>query len=61
MKFFLTSLFFSLTNPSPDEERDRLRSINEEKGDLDDESDAELDGNNQLESRSRLGAQFRQS
>ena len=36
-------VFFSLTNPSPDEERDRsrdfCRSIDEEKVDLDDESD----------------------
>ena len=56
-------LFFNLTNPSPYEERDRsrgvCRSIDEEKGDLDDEIDVELDGNDQLdlESRSRLGAQ----
>ena len=53
----------SLTNPSPDEERDRsrdvCRSTDEEKGDLDDEIDVELDGNDQLdlESRSRLRAQ----
>ena len=53
MRFFLTSPFFSLTNPSPDEERDRsrdvCRSIDEEKGDLDDEIDVELDGNDQLD------------
>ena len=45
--------FFSLTNPSPDEERDRsrdfCRSIDEEKVDLDDESDVELDGNDHLD------------
>ena len=45
--------FFSLTNPSPDKERDRsrdvCRSIDEEEGDLDDESDVELDGNDQLD------------
>ena len=50
---FETSTFFSLTNPSPDEERDRsrdvCRSIDEEKGDLDDEIDVELDGNDQLD------------
>ena len=43
----------SLRNPSPDEERDRsrdiCRSIDEEKGDLDDEIDVELDGNDQLD------------
>ena len=38
MSFFETSLFFCLTNPSPDEERDRsrdvCRSIDEEEGDI---------------------------
>ena len=45
--------FFSLTNPAPDEERDRsrdfCRSKDEEKFDLDDESDVELDGNDHLD------------
>ena len=45
--------FFSLTNPSPDEERDSSRdlsrSIDEEKVDLADESDVELDGNDHLD------------
>ena len=45
--------FFRLTNPSPDEERDRsrdfCRSIDEEKVDLDDKSDVELDGNDHLD------------
>ena len=44
---------FSLTNPSPDEERDRSRdfciSIDKEKVDLDDESGVELDGNDHLD------------
>ena len=43
----------SLTNPSPDEERDRsrdfCRSIDEEKVDLEDGSDVELDGNDHLD------------
>ena len=46
-------LFFSLTNPSPDKERDRsrdfCRSIDEEKVDLDDESGVELDRNDHLD------------
>ena len=50
---FLKAAFniFSLTNPSPDEgrERDRSRDICKEKGDIDDESDVELDGNDELD------------
>ena len=46
-------LFFSLTKPSPDQETDRsrdvCRSTDEEKVDLDDEIDVELDGNDQLD------------
>ena len=39
-----------LINPSPDKERDSSREfVDEEKGDVDDESDVELDGNNQLD------------
>ena len=42
--------FFSLINPSPDKERDSSREfVDEKKGDVDDESDVELDGNNQLD------------
>ena len=45
--------FFSLINPSPDKERDSSREfVDEEKGDVDHESDVEileLDGNNQLD------------
>ena len=44
--------YYSLTNPSPDEERERDRSrdvVNEEEGDIDDESEVELDGNDQLD------------
>ena len=41
-------IFYSLINPSPDKERDSSREfVDEEKGDVDDESDVELDGNNQ--------------
>ena len=51
----------SLTNTSPDEERkiDLGTFVYEEEGDIDGESDVELDGNDQLDlsSRSRLGAQ----
>ena len=44
-------IFYSLTNPSPDEERviDLGTFVDEEEGDIDDESDVELDGNNQLD------------
>ena len=52
-QFFETSIFFKLTNPSPDEERDRsrgfCRSIDEETVDLDDKNDVELDGNDHLD------------
>ena len=43
--------FYSLTNPSPDEKRDiDLGTFkDEEEGDIDDESDVELDGNDQLD------------
>ena len=46
-------------NPSPDRERERdLGTFEDEgEGDIDDKSAVELDGNNQLDSRSRLGAQ----
>ena len=51
----------SFTNTSPDEERkiDLGTFVDEEEGDIDGESDVELDGNDQLDlsSRSRLGAQ----
>ena len=41
---------YTLINPSPDKERDSSRKfVDEEKGDVDDESDVELDGNNQLD------------
>ena len=41
----------SLTNPSPDEERgiDLGTFVDEEEDDIDDESDVELDGNDQLD------------
>ena len=41
----------SLTNPSPDEEReiDLGTFVYEEEGDIDGESDVELDGNDQLD------------
>ena len=41
----------SLTNPSPDEDRSRdvCRSVDEEEGDIDDETDVELDGYDQLD------------
>ena len=43
-------LIFYRDNPSPDKERDSSREfVDEEKGDVDDESDVELDGNNQLD------------
>ena len=43
-------MFYSLINPSPDKERDSSREfVDEEKGDVDDESDVELDGNYQLD------------
>ena len=43
-------IFYSLINPSPDKERDNSREFaNEGKGDVDDESDVELDGNDQLD------------
>ena len=43
--------FFSLTNPSPDYEGevDLGKFVDEEEGDIDDESDVELDGNDQLD------------
>ena len=43
--------FYSLTNPSPDEERDIDLGtfVDEEEGDIDDKRDVELDGNDQLE------------
>ena len=41
-------MFYSLINPSPDKESSR-EFVDEEKGDVDDESDVELDGNNQLD------------
>ena len=51
--FFKPVSFFCLTNPLPDEERDRsrdvYRSIDEEEGVIDDESDVELDGNDLLD------------
>ena len=51
--FFKTALNFlhSLTNPSPDEERvvDLGPFVDEEEDDIDDESDVELDGNDQLD------------
>ena len=44
-------IFYSLINPSPDKERDSSREFADEgKGDVDDESDVELDGNYQLDS-----------
>ena len=45
------NLIHSLTNPSPDEEReiDLGTFVDEEEGDIDDESDVELDGNDQLD------------
>ena len=39
----------SLTNPSPDDERDIGKFVDEEEGDIDNESDVELDGNDQLD------------
>ena len=44
-------IFFSLINPSPDYETeiDLGTFVDEEEGDLDDESDVELDGNDQLD------------
>ena len=41
----------SLTNPSPDEEREIGIGtfVDEEEGDIDDERDVELDGNDQLD------------
>ena len=42
----------SLTNPSPDEERDRSRDVCrsvDEEGDIDDETDVELDRYDQLD------------
>ena len=51
--FFKTTFNFlhSLTNPSPDEEReiDLGAFIDEEEGDIDGETDVELDGNNLLD------------
>ena len=44
--FFETSLFFTLTNPSPDKERDRSREVCRS---IDDERDVELDGNDLLD------------
>ena len=43
--------FYSLTNPSPDGERDVDLGtfVDEEEGDIDDNSDVELDGNAQLD------------
>ena len=43
--------FYSLTNPSPDEERDIDLGtfVDEEEGDIDDKRDVELDGNYQLD------------
>ena len=43
-------IFLSLTNPSPDYEReiDQGTFLDEEEGDIDDESDVELNGNDQL-------------
>ena len=45
------NFFYSLTNPSPDEEReiDLGTFVDEEEGDIDDESDVDLDGNDQLD------------
>ena len=43
-------ILYSLINPSPDKERDSPREFADEgKGDVDDESDVELDGNDQLD------------
>ena len=45
-------LGYSLTNPSPDEERDRSRDVCrsvDEEGDIDDETDVELDRYDQLD------------
>ena len=42
--------FYRLINPSPDKERDSSREFADEgKGDVDDESNVELDGNDQLD------------
>ena len=42
--------FYSLIKPSPDKERDSSREfVDEEKVDVDDKSDVELGGNNQLD------------
>ena len=60
--FFKAAFNFlhSLTNPSPDEEReiDLGTFVDEEEGDIDDESDVELD-RRKRSARSRLGAQWR--
>ena len=43
-------IFYSHINPSPGKERDSSREFADEgKGDVDDESDVELDGNDQLD------------
>ena len=44
-------IFYSLTNPSPDEAReiDLGTFVDEEDGDIDGESDVELDGKGQLD------------
>ena len=43
------NFFYSLTNPSPNKERkiDLGSFVDEEEGDIDDESDVELDGHDQ--------------
>ena len=51
--FFKAAFNFlcSLTNPSPDEEREINLApfVDDEEGDIDDESDVELDGNDHLD------------
>ena len=43
-------IFYSLINPSPDKEWDSSREfVDEENGDVDDQSDVELDRTNQLD------------
>ena len=50
----------SLTNPSPDDERD-IRMFVDEEGDIDNESDVELDGNNELDLELALQRNFSDS